>query len=332
MLQKRTDIARAQLSTLFHVRFGSDPYEWQLDVTEAILLGLDSIVIAGTSSGKTIPFMLPLLLDDKKKVLILSPLKVLQDDQVSPFFILQVGPNIMLQTERFEKMQLSAAAVNGDTWSPALQQVRYFLCLLLAYAQINYFAQNLKDGHYRAILTLPEMCLKHDPFRNVLTSMSFQDICMVIVDEAHCIAQWGGDFRTAYGKIGKLRAFFPPHISILAMSVTLTASALLEVHSQLSIDADDCFFLNLGNDCPNIAYSVHPMNSATDYESLLPLLTNKPEPSTPDDLIKSLVFVNKVLPAQLTARVIRAWLPKHLRKYVDYMHAHRTPKARRRAM
>jgi ATP-dependent helicase YprA (DUF1998 family) len=76
---------RAQLSTLFRARFGSDPYEWQLDVTEAILLGLDSIVIAGTSSGKTIPFMLPLLLDDKKKVVILSPLKVLQEDQVSYF-------------------------------------------------------------------------------------------------------------------------------------------------------------------------------------------------------------------------------------------------------
>jgi superfamily II DNA helicase RecQ len=176
------------------------------------------------------------------------------------------------------------------------------------------------------------MCLKHEPFRNVLTGTSFQDICAVIVDEAHCIAQWGGDFRTAYGEIGKLRAFFPPHIPILATSATLTASALQEVRSQLSIDADDCFFLNLGNDRPNIAYSVHPMNSATDYESLFPLLTNKQQPSTPDDIIKSLVFVNKVLPAQLTARAIRGRLPKHLRKYVDYMHAHRTPKARRRAM
>jgi bloom syndrome protein len=68
---------RGQLSNLFHTRFGSNPYEWQLDVTEAILLGLDSVVIAGTSSGKTIPFMLPLLLDDKKKIVIISPLKVL---------------------------------------------------------------------------------------------------------------------------------------------------------------------------------------------------------------------------------------------------------------
>ena len=40
--------------------------------------------------------------------------------------------------------------------------------------------------------------------------MSFQDICTVIIDEAHCIAQWGGNFHTAYSKIRKLCAFFPP--------------------------------------------------------------------------------------------------------------------------
>lgn len=74
---------RRQLQKIFSTRFGSTAYEWQLDVTEAILLGLDSVVIAGTGAGKTIPFMLPLLLREDKMILILSPLKVLQRDQVS---------------------------------------------------------------------------------------------------------------------------------------------------------------------------------------------------------------------------------------------------------
>ena len=56
--------------------FGKDPYEWQLDITEPIILGLDSVVIAGTGAGKTMPFMMPLLLDKHKKVIIISPLKV----------------------------------------------------------------------------------------------------------------------------------------------------------------------------------------------------------------------------------------------------------------
>lgn len=58
--------------------------EWQLDVAEALLLGTDSVVIVGTGSGKTIPFMLLLVLNSKKMVLIISPLKVLQHDQVCP--------------------------------------------------------------------------------------------------------------------------------------------------------------------------------------------------------------------------------------------------------
>lgn len=51
---------------MFNERSGLDPYEWQLDVAEAIVLGIDTVVIAGTGSGKTIPFMLPLLLYPEK--------------------------------------------------------------------------------------------------------------------------------------------------------------------------------------------------------------------------------------------------------------------------
>lgn len=71
-----------RLETLFSEQSGFKPYGWQLDVAEAILLGLDCVVIAGTGSGKTIPFMLPLLLHPNKMALIISLLKVLQQDQV----------------------------------------------------------------------------------------------------------------------------------------------------------------------------------------------------------------------------------------------------------
>ena len=79
---------RTDLQRLFRERFGKDPYDWQLDVTEAILLGLDSVVIAGTGAGKTMPFMMPLMLNKSKKVIILSLLKILQVDQVRDILIL----------------------------------------------------------------------------------------------------------------------------------------------------------------------------------------------------------------------------------------------------
>ncbi len=63
---------------------GRSPYNWQLDAAEALILGLDCVVVAGTGAGKTIPFALPLLVQDSldKLVLIISPLDALETDQV----------------------------------------------------------------------------------------------------------------------------------------------------------------------------------------------------------------------------------------------------------
>jgi ATP-dependent helicase YprA (DUF1998 family) len=63
---------------------GKEPYTWQVDVCEALLLGLDSLVIAPTGSGKTMPFIMPLLMDQtcRKIVIIISPLNALEYDQV----------------------------------------------------------------------------------------------------------------------------------------------------------------------------------------------------------------------------------------------------------
>ena len=58
-------------------------YDWQIDVAEALLLGLDCSVIAGAGAGKTTPFILPLLVETKKIVVIISPLNALEEDQVS---------------------------------------------------------------------------------------------------------------------------------------------------------------------------------------------------------------------------------------------------------
>ncbi len=167
-----------------------------------------------------------------------------------------------------------------------------------------------------------------------LTSTSFKDICAVIIDKAHCIAQWGGDFRTAYSEIGKLRAFFPAHIPILAVSATLNPKALNKVWCQLTIDAEDCFFLNLGNDCPNIAFSVQSIHSSSDYHALKPLLTRNPgtNPTTRDNLIKSIVFVNSVSATQLIACEVRSWFPQELYACIDFIHAICSPQSRKIAM
>ncbi|KAF9471354.1 P-loop containing nucleoside triphosphate hydrolase protein [Pholiota conissans] len=204
---------RNALKDSFRERFGYDPHFWQLDITEAMLLGLDCIVIAGTGAGKTAPFMMLVLPDPKKKTLILSPLKVLQEDQVS----------------RFWAAKLPAAAVNGDTWDGDLKQ-------------------DLEADIYQGIFASSEMCLKHPEFHRVLSDSNFEDMVGWIVDEAHCIGQWGGDFRPTYSELGKLRAFFPPDVPVLTASATTTPLTLRDIRTTLGIDPQTSFFLNLGND------------------------------------------------------------------------------------
>ena len=73
---------RAQLTDEFKKRCeGKLPRDWQLDVTEALMLGLNGIVIAGTGYGKTMPFVMPAFVSNKI-ILIMSPLNALERDQV----------------------------------------------------------------------------------------------------------------------------------------------------------------------------------------------------------------------------------------------------------
>ncbi|KAJ6531399.1 P-loop containing nucleoside triphosphate hydrolase protein, partial [Mycena vulgaris] len=101
-----SEATRRDLARLFDESFKKPPYKWQIDVTEVFLLGLEAVLIAGTGTGKTIPFMMPLPLRWEKYSLVISPLKVLQEDQA----------------KRFQNIGLKAAAVNGDTYSRDLQK------------------------------------------------------------------------------------------------------------------------------------------------------------------------------------------------------------------
>ncbi|KAJ3563772.1 hypothetical protein NP233_g8725 [Leucocoprinus birnbaumii] len=130
--------AREELIQATKARLGFEPHEWQVDVTEALLHKLDVVLIAGTGCGKTAPFMMSLLQDTCKRILVISPLKALQDDQV----------------RRFRKVGISAMAVNGDTWN-------------------RKFYQQLRDTQPQALFASPEMSLTHVEFRKYLADVGW---------------------------------------------------------------------------------------------------------------------------------------------------------------
>ncbi|KIJ10154.1 hypothetical protein PAXINDRAFT_86470, partial [Paxillus involutus ATCC 200175] len=279
-------------------RCGKVAYPLQLDATEALILGLDSIVIVGTGAGKTMPFIMPLLSDKRKGVIIISPLKALQRDQVTP--------------PMFRKMGVSAINVNGDTWSPQM-------------------SKDLEDHKYQAILLGPEMCLEHEGFHDLFKSSSFtKNLVALVIDEAHCISQWGGDFRTSYSKLGELRSYVPTTVPILATSTTLAPSTLEEVRDKLHINPKKSFFVNLGNDRPNITPSVIQMRNASDYGALLELIVEGV--SSPEDLAKTIVFTNSIQKTLEIQRFLHSHLPICCYPYIDIFHAHRTARLKHRTL
>ncbi|KAK7027844.1 bloom syndrome [Favolaschia claudopus] len=242
--------------------------------------------------------MMPLLLHREKYSLVISPLKILQEEQA----------------KHFEKLGLKAAAVNGDTYSRELQK-------------------DLDDQTLNAIFTSPEMCLEHESLRKWLQEpASGKRILGTIIDEAHCLSQWGGDFRPHYALLDKLRSILPAESPILAASATMSPSALADLCTSLHVDFDEAFVLNLGNDRPNITLSVAPIKGAKDYDSVFTHLPKPSEVHCPGDLPKTTLFTNAVKKTQILASRIRRHYPNLPKGSIEFLHAYRTPKAKRRVM
>ena len=97
------------------------------------------------------------------------------------------------------------------------------------------------------------MCLQHLGFRELLSDPKLAGhISTIIIDEAHCISQWGDKFREEYSRLGTLRAFVPSHVPVLVTSATMPPHILKQVCRTMQINIETSYYLNLGIDRPNI--------------------------------------------------------------------------------
>ncbi|KOS69190.1 ATP-dependent DNA helicase [Lysinibacillus contaminans] len=183
----------------------------QKEVIEAVVEGKDVIALLPTSMGKSLCYQLPGYLFSKP-VLIVSPLLSLMQDQVEQ--LKRLGEKRVVALNSF----LSA------------EEKRYAL---------HYLEQ------YRFIFTSPEMLLQ----QQVQEKLSRMELSLIVVDEAHCISQWGFDFRPDYLRIGEwfMQSQRPP---VLALSATATDKVLTDIRSTLSLQAPFEFIYDV--DRPNI--------------------------------------------------------------------------------
>lgn len=193
---------------------------------ESLLKNEDVVAIMPTGAGKSICFQIPALCKSGLTV-VFSPLISLMKDQVDGL----VDQNI------------PAALINST----------------LTQTEFNKTMYDVRSGNIKLLYIAPER-LGSNFFCNVLRSMP---ISQVIVDEAHCISQWGHDFRPSYRLIGEWLASLPKRPVVGAFTATATKTVENDIKTLLGLDHANVYVT--GFDRPNLSFSVVRTPKRMDY-------------------------------------------------------------------
>ncbi len=189
----------------------------QLEIIKAVASRRDAVVLMPTGGGKSLCYQMPALLADGCAIVV-SPLIALMDDQVSA--LIANG--------------IPAAALHSN----------------LSDAQSRTILDKLARGYIKLLYVSPErLMLDIERWRGSI------DICLFAIDEAHCISQWGHDFRPVYTELARIKELFPatPVIALTATADRLTRD---DIAAQLKLNKPFC---HIGSfDRPNISLTVRP--------------------------------------------------------------------------
>jgi len=211
------EVSQSQLEDALKHNFGYSSFRsGQLEIIQQLFLGRDSLVLMPTGGGKSMCYQLPAILLPGVTIVV-SPLIALMKDQVD---------GLTLQG-------ISAAYVNSS----------------LEQETINDIFQRLSRGEIKLLYVSPER-LKNYYFMQGLASMQ---ISLFAIDEAHCISQWGHDFRPAYTQLHTLKQRFP---SVPVMALTATADVTTRKDILLQLGLHDPYIHLDSFDRPNIRFTL----------------------------------------------------------------------------
>jgi ATP-dependent DNA helicase RecQ len=202
----------------------------QENIVRSIAAGRDACVVMPTGGGKSLCYQLPAVLDAQRTVVVVSPLIALMQDQVA----------------QLEQMGIAAGFLNSSLSSDARSAVLRFAC----------------EGRYRLLYLSPErIALDGTPAWLGRLPISF-----FAIDEAHCISEWGHDFRPEYRQLNRLRELFPDR-PIAAFTASATQRVRHDIIAQLQLR--DPFKHIASFRRPNLRYIVRQTDARTQNELLL---------------------------------------------------------------
>ncbi|MGB5331115.1 MAG: DNA helicase RecQ [Woeseiaceae bacterium] len=194
----------------------------QLSIIEATLQGRDSLVIMPTGGGKSLCYQIPAMLKEGTG-LVVSPLIALMQDQVTAL----------------RELGIAAEFLNSSQSPDESREVM----------------ARLRQGALQLLYVAPERLV------TAHTKSMLRDIplSIIAIDEAHCVSQWGHDFRSDYLGLGDLGALFPG-VPRMAVTATATDKARREIVARLELHEPEIFVAPF--DRPNIAYAVQVKSDA----------------------------------------------------------------------
>ena len=187
---------------------------------EALAKGHDLLVLLATGGGKSLIYQLPALDAEVDLVLVVSPLIALMDDQV----------------HQGRKKGLKLAALHSGR----------------SRAEKDQILEALKQKKIKLLYVTPERFLKPE-FR---AALELRNVNLLAIDEAHCISQWGQDFRPDYTRLGDIKKDLNPDRTI-ALTATAPQKTRDDIIAQLDFDRSTFQILAESVERPNIALNVH---------------------------------------------------------------------------